>query len=351
LAFLQAWHLYRTGDFAEALPFAEQAAGAINPSRHAQLLGEIHDRLGHFDQAFAAFTAMNRSSAEGVAAEHARQMDFPGLVAASIERQSAEAVAACAPLAGTAGNDPIFITGFPRSGTTLLDTWLMNVEALRVFEEVPVIERIDAELGERPIESLSQDEVAMLREGYFSLVAELDGTPLDGRAIVDKFPLNMVRLPLIHRLFPNARIIFVERHPADVVLSCFMARFQINRATVQFHDPESTAKLYDLSMGAFERTAEILPLRLHRVRYERMIEDPRAEMVELFKFLDIPWSDAILDNQSSAARRAHIATASYAQVGEQLYSRAVGRWIAYRAHLEPVLPTLEPWVRQLGYTD
>ena len=349
LAFIEAWHLHRTGRFAEALPLAEQATGAINPSRHAQLLGEIHDRLANVDQAFDAFTLMNLRSAEGVAAAHARQMDFPGLVATAIEKESAETVAKWARPAGPSGKDPIFIVGFPRSGTTLLDTWLMNVDSLRVLEEAPAGWRIEAEIGDRPLEALSPAEVAAFRQRYFSHVAELDGAPVDDRTIVDKFPLNMVLLPLINRLFPDARVVFVERHPADVVLSCFMARFQINRATAQFHHLESTAKLYDLSMKAFERAAEILPLQLHRVRYERMIEDARAEMVGLLAFLEIPWFDAILDNQSSAARRPHIATASYAQVGEGLYSRAVGRWILYRRHLEPVMPVLEPWISRLGY--
>lgn len=351
LAFIRAWHLHRTGRFAEALPLAEQAAGAINASRHSQLLGEIHDRLGHVDQAFDAFTTMNLRSAEGIAAAHARGMNFPALVAAAIEKESPETVAKWVRPSEASGKDPIFIVGFPRSGTTLLDTWLMNVASVRVLEEAPAGWRIEAEIGGRPLESLSPEEVAALRERYFSLAAELDGAPLDDRTVVDKFPLNMVLLPLINRLFPDARIIFVERHPADVVLSCFMARFQINRATVQFHDLESAARLYDLSMKAFETAAELLPLRLHRVRYERMIDDPRAEMRDLFAFLDIPWSDAILDNQSSAARREHIATASYAQVGEPLYTRAVGRWDAYCHHLEPVLPILEPWVRRLGYVD
>ena len=91
--------------------------------------------------------------------------------------------------------------------------------------------------------------------------------------------------------------------------------------------------------------------RLSVERYERMVADPEKEMRGLIEFLGVPWSDDILDNRSAAARRAHIATASYAQVGEELYTRAAGRWVSYARHLEPVMPVLQPWIARLGYDN
>jgi hypothetical protein len=170
------------------------------------------------------------------------------------------------------------------------------------------------------------------------------------RMIVDKFPLNLVRVPFIYLLFPDARFIMVERHPCDVVLSCYMSRFQTNRATVQFHDLPSAARLYDVSMQVWTKAETLLPLRVHRVRYERMVDDLASEIRPLLSFLDLPWRPNVLDNQRIAMQRAHVPTASYAQVTEPIYGRARGRWQRYRQFLEPVLPILAPWAERMGFS-
>jgi hypothetical protein len=167
--------------------------------------------------------------------------------------------------------------------------------------------------------------------------------------VVDKFPLHMTRMPLIHRLFPDARIIFVERHPCDSLLSCFMSNFQLNVAMRSFNDLEEAARTYDAAFDSWTRAEALLPLRVHRIRYERMVEDLEAEMRPLLAFLGLPWDPRVLDNRASAAKREHIRTASYSQVTEPIYRRSRGRWERYRPQLEPVLPILAPWVERLGY--
>ena len=72
-------------------------------------------------------------------------------------------------------------------------------------------------------------------------------------------------------------------------------------------------------------------------------------MRALLDFLGLPWDERVLDNQAAAAKRTHIATASYKQVTEPLYARSVGRWERYRAQMAPVLPILAPWAERLGY--
>ena len=141
----------------------------------------------------------------------------------------------------------------------------------------------------------------------------------------------------------------VERHPCDVVLSCFMANFQLNTAMRSFTDLEEAARTYDAVFANWSRARELLPLASHAVRYERMVADLEAEMRPLLNFLGLEWRPEVLDNQASAARRGTVRTASYAQIGQPLYQRAVGRWERYRAQLEPVQPILEPWIDQMGY--
>ena len=92
-----------------------------------------------------------------------------------------------------------------------------------------------------------------------------------------------------------------------------------------------------------------MPLRVHTVRYEAMVEDLEREVRPLLEFLDLPWEEAVLDHQQTAAGRGYIRTPSYAQVTEKVYGRASGRWRRYEKHLEPVLPVLLPWAERLGY--
>jgi hypothetical protein len=227
----------------------------------------------------------------------------------------------------------------------------MNLPGTDMLEEEPLIERLETEIGGTAglSSNLSEERRQALIADYWRMVGERKpGRDPDSR-LIDKFPLHLVRAPVIHALFPEACFIMVERHPCDVVLSCFMARFQINRATVHFHKIEDAARLYDLAMQAWHKAREVLSLDVHTARYEDMIADPAAALKPVVSFVGAEWDDAILDHQASAAKRGHIPTASYAQVAEPLYDRAVGRWTRYREYLEPVLPVLQPWAAKMGY--
>jgi len=245
---------------------------------------------------------------------------------------------------------PIFLLGFPRSGTTLLDTLLMNLPDLHVLEERPFIDEVELLLGGHDrLAAMDSGEANALRRRYFELV-EANAPAAPGQAIVDKMPLHMARMALIHRIFPDAKVVFVERHPCDAVLSCFTSNFELNRAMRCFTTLEGAAELYDLASQAWTRAVDLLPIDLHRVRYERLIENPAAETRALLDFLGMAWDENVLDNRSAAAKRTHIATASYAQVTEPLYARSIGRWERYREHMAPVLPILAPWAERLGYS-
>lgn len=335
LGFLKAWLLRRQGRFAEALPLAQDAPASIDPVRRGQLLGEIYDRLGDAPRAFAAFAEMNRAAAAASPPPDRRSYRSEVAAAAALPPSWSPAEVAGAP------PSPAFILGFPRSGTTLLDTLLLNIPELHVLEEMPVLDAVEGAA------TTSADSNA-LRARYFEALAAI-APPGPGQRVIDKFPLHMARAPLIHRLFPDAKIVFVERHPCDAVLSCFMANFQLNHAMRAFTDIGEAARLYDTVMGAWTRARELLPLDVHRVRYERMVADLEGEMRPLLGFLGLDWDPKVLDNKAGAAGRDYIRTASYAQVAEPIYGRAAGRWRRYRDQLAPVLPILAPWAERLGY--
>lgn len=343
LAFLKAWSHRRRNRFEQADIEAQRIPDTINPIRTAQVRAEVAERLGRSDEAFEQFTLMNRA---------ARLAHPPEPGPSYHEMIVAQTAAMAPPLAAVpaiagAPQDPVFIVGSPRSGTTLLDTLLTALPELQVFEERATLSTVEHEFPDLDRET-DPTRVIAARKRYFEIAASLQGEAA-GRRVVDKMPLHMTHMPVIQRLFPAADVVLVERHPADAVLSCFMANFSPNFAMQSYTDLPIAAQTYAAVFENFARARELLPLRVHEVRYERMIADLEGEMRPLLNFLGLPWRDAVLDNQASAAKRTTVRTASYAQIGEPLYQRAVGRWERYAAHLAPVMPTLQPWISRLGY--
>jgi len=344
LSFLEALRLRRRNDFAGAAVFAGNISETINPIRTAQLRAEIADRLGDPDKAFDQYTRMNAASL----AEHPAP-------AGQTYRQRVEAATAAmqatprltGPLADAGVPDPIFIVGSPRSGTTLLDTLLGSLPELHVTEELPMLAQIEAEFP--GLEQATNPELVDRARARYRVLASQYGGDHVGRRLVDKMPLHMARMPLIARMFPQAKVVLVERHPADAVLSCFMANFTLNHAMRSYADLGEAARTYGAIFASWRKACEVLEFERFSVRYERMVSHLETEMRGLLTFLDLPWRDSVLDNEGAAAQRGHVRTASYAQIGQPLYARAVGRWERYASHLAPVMPVLEPWIDWLGY--
>jgi hypothetical protein len=133
------------------------------------------------------------------------------------------------------------------------------------------------------------------------------------------------------------------------VLSCYFTRFQPSEAAANFVDIENTARLYDLMMRYWTRSEALLPLRVHSVRYEALVEDAEAELRAAADFLGVRWTDEMIENRATARNRGFIKTPSYAQVAEPVYSTSVERWRRYRKFMEPALPFLAPWAEKFGY--
>jgi hypothetical protein len=159
-----------------------------------------------------------------------------------------------------------------------------------------------------------------------------------------------MQVPLIHRLFPDARFILAIRHPADVLLSCYFSAFRRTSALSNFLRLDSAAELYDLAFTMWERSRELMAIDVNTIVYEKLVQDPEAQLRPLAEALGLDWRDELLDHTGTAASRGLIATASYAQVTEPIYRRSVGRWEKYRDQLAPVLPVLRPWAEKFGYS-
>ncbi|OOZ41579.1 hypothetical protein BOW53_03460 [Solemya pervernicosa gill symbiont] len=249
---------------------------------------------------------------------------------------------------------PVFIVGFPRSGTTLLDQILNSHPNLRVMEEQPVIASLMGLVNEQGggypggLASISDELLETLRRDYFNLASERVKLK-PGEQLVDKLPLNTIRIGAIHRLFPDAKIILSLRHPYDVCLSNFMQDYHLNDAMANFQTIEDCAKLYSTVMSLWQQYETTLPLNVHKLPYESLVDNLETSSREVIDFLGLEWDPTLLDYASHARDRGFIKTPSYLQVSEPIYQRAKYRWRRYINELEPVIEQLAPYASHFGY--
>jgi tetratricopeptide (TPR) repeat protein len=349
--FIRAFGFRRQKRYDDGLKSLEQVPESMETPRRVHLLGQLLQGAGRHDEAFAAFQRMNALTADGPAQPMKRGAGYRNIVRQQYEQLTPELVSNWrSETISDARPSPVFLVGFPRSGTTLLDTMLMGHPEIEVLEEEGTVREAGKLLPlVSDLPNADEEKIREARDAYWRMVKAL--TPLKpGNLLVDKNPLTMNTLPLVRRLFPDARIILALRHPCDVVLSCFITNFRANDGMASFLQLDTAAELYDISFRYLERAQELLRFPMHRVVYERVVADREPEMKSLFNFLDLDWHDAVLAHEETAKGRGRIKTASYSQVVEPIYTRAAGRWWDYRKQLEPILPMLEPWVKKFGYS-
>lgn len=253
-------------------------------------------------------------------------------------------------------DSPIFVVAFPRSGTTLLEQTLDAHPALRSMDEQPLVQNALDDIVAAGIyypeqlAKLTPQQLQQIRARYFERAAAR--VPLEsGQRLVDKNPLNLLRLPTIQRLFPNAPIILALRHPCDVILSCFMQHFRAPHFVMLCANLQSLAHGYRRSFDFWYRQAEMLKPRVLEVRYENFVADFERGVREMAEFLELPWNDAMLAPAEHARAKGFISTPSYSQVVQPVNQKAVGRWRAYRRHLTPIIPEVRPYLERWEYAD
>ena len=309
------------------------------------LLGDALDRLGHFDDAYDAYAAANRCFADLHGAS--------GVSVAMRERliNMERAVATLDPIAwamlssgsGRVANH-VFLLGYPRSGTTLVEQALASLPAVVTLEETGTLDDAQAFLtgeGILRLARLSDAELNFLRAAYWRRVAET-GIDVAGKTFVDMDPSKSMGLPAIARLFPDAKIVIMRRDPRDVVWSCFRRAFVYSPMTLEFASLERAALHYDAVMRLTQACISVFPLNKHVLHYEELVRDFDATTKGLCAFLGIPWSAAMKDF-GSTAQLGRVKTASAAQVRGALFDGS-GQWRNHADKLEPILPILEPWI-------
>jgi len=246
----------------------------------------------------------------------------------------------------------IFLLGFPRSGTTLLEQILASLPgAISLDEKEALADSARAFLaapeGLDRLRNLDAAGVRHYRALYWQRVREFGAAP-EGGIFIDKHPLHTLKLPLIARLFPEAKIIFAIRDPRDVVLSCIRRRFRMNAYTYEFLLPDSAASFYSAYMGVAALFRQKLPLTIAEIRNEDLIADFDSETRRLCAFIGVDWN-AQMRNFTARAQRRAIATPGATQIMRGLNAESVALWRNYAVALAPIMAPLAPWVEAFGY--
>lgn len=346
----------KTADVVERLrPIAADAS--IQPETRASAasaMGDALDEQGDTGAAFDAYTNAGSLFVQAYTPLFAnRQSAFEQVSELRAEFEAAPANPIKVPaIAATQTNGEtghVFLMGFPRSGTTLLEAVLTahpdvvsTEERDHVGDAASLLEgpEVIAKFGR-----MSEVEAGRFRRAYWESVASC-GANVTGRVFLDKLPLNTIKLPVIYRLFPNAKIVFAVREPRDVVFSCFRRRMGVNPSMFELLTLEGAARYYGAVMNLFETYRTKLALNVTQVRYEDLVADLEREAQRVCAAMGIQFVPE-MRNFAQSSRLS--ATPSGLQVKKGLYETGAGQWKKYEQHMSAVLPQLAPWVQRWGY--
>ena len=319
---------------------AELASGDIDPASRVHFhsaASKLLDSQGRYDDAFAHYRAGNdiRDAAMGDGEGDDRDLwrKSKALFTKEFFEQKRER--------GDPTQQPVFIVGMPRSGTTLTEQILAShprvfgagelqasSEAVRSFvSEMGVSEEYPGLLA-----GLSGAELADMARRYLEFYPE-EARSFD--RVTDKLPGNFTQLGTLTLLFPNAKFIYCRRNPIDNCLSCYFQNFT---ADIWYSfNLEKLATYYLMHLDLMDHWREVLPSQIFEVRYEDMTDNPEPIVRGMLEFCDLEWDDACLNFHET--ERA-VKTASIWQVRQPMYKTSVAKWKRYEQHLGPLIEGL-----------
>ena len=350
----------RDGEHELAVALFRQVLAEVRQFDHRQYqlfpLARSLDALKRYGEAFEALKEAHASQLAHLKLAHPllTVRSAPSLVITEYSSDPADVATWNHAGAPPVEESPVFIVAFPRSGTTLLELTLDAHPQLQSMDEQPFLQNALEDLtacGVRyPMQlgQLNGQQLDMVRARYWERVRKkVKLSP--GQRLVDKNPLNLLRLPVIRRVFPSSRIVVAVRHPCDVMVSCYMQHFRAPEFSLLCNDLDTMARGYRRSFDFWYEQAQILAPAAREMRYESFVADFEAEIRSLVEFLQVPWHDALLAPAQRAQAKGFISTPSYSQVVQPITSKSVGRWRAYEQHLRPVIPHLQPYLDRWGY--
>jgi tetratricopeptide (TPR) repeat protein len=298
---------------------------------HFALGKALHDG-GESDEAFAHYETANAL----------RRQSLP-YDPRSVSRAVDQAIAVFTPelfgkaQGGCDARDPIFIVGMPRAGSTLVEQILASHSQVEGTSELPDLPAVARALPGYPasVTTMGQAELRAAGEEYLrrASVQRRTARPL----FIDKLPNNWLYVPLIALILPSATIIDARRHPLGCCFSNFRQHFA--RGQAFSYSLADMGRYYADYVRLMEHVDRVLPGRVHRVFYERMVDDTEAEVGALLQHAGLPFEQACLEfHRTERAVR----TASSEQVRQPIYRQGTEEWRRYDAHLGPLRQSLGP---------
>ncbi len=249
---------------------------------------------------------------------------------------------------------PIFVIGFPRSGTTVTEQMLTSHSRIRAGDELPftgeLVEFAAQMTGKFPdglagLAAADRRHIITLFRDFYLARAEQYGLLQPGAGwFTDKMPLNDIYLPLLHLAFPEAKIVALRRHPLDILVSVMS-----HNLTHGFNCGYrlDTASRHLVAVSDLMAHWEQIGIALHVLTYESFVHDQEAETTRLMAHLGIDMEEAQLRFHEN---RRLAPTPSYGQVRKPLYDKSIGRWRNYASQLESVMGTVAGALQRGGYS-
>jgi tetratricopeptide (TPR) repeat protein len=324
-------------------------------------LGAVNDKLGHYAAAFTAYDAANQAKNAYIGKVYEPQEDEEKLNSWK-EFFTSENWRALHPLSAATGETrpcPVFIVGFPRSGTSLLEQILGSHPQIAPAGELTFIHDLAASEGDDIIGSqlsypqtlrdpeapLDHAKLQAMREFYLDGVKSLGISGQETRWITDKMPHNVLHLGLISLIFPESPIIHISRHPFNSCLSAYFSNFKSSHRYTS--SLESTAQHYKRVMEMLDHYRGVLDMKFLEIHYEELVENQEPVTRQILDFIGAPWDDACLQHHKS---KRLVRTASYEQVTRKVYRSSLYRYRNYRDEVQAIAPILEATLSRFGYS-
>ncbi|MCA9310064.1 MAG: sulfotransferase [Phycisphaerales bacterium] len=349
----------RSGQPAEALQRQDRLlADALPPEERGHILierGQALDRLQREDEAWQSFLEGQALLAPPESGVHESMRTFLDMLDRCATWPEAPVDWSLTPPPGRDPRPaPVFLVGFPRSGTTLTEQLLGAHPDFCTSDEQPLLHVAIQQLSARGrypdiIGQIDDATAAALRDDYWHEADRLLRRAPDAPTLrlVDKQPYNTPHLAAVRRIFPDARVVTVLRDPRDACLSMLMQDVAPGQRMISYPTIEAALTVYERMMGGYLAMRERLGLAILEVRYEDVVADLEGQARRLVEFTGAAWDDAVLDYRgSAAARRSQINTES---VTRAIYTTARERWRRYERHLAPFNPRLRPFLDAFGY--
>ena len=343
-----AQRLYWKEDYRTCLEF-------LDTSKALELTGDSSPLLPSLAAKCAEEMGDYRLAAKWYDKQNKTQADKIYVAADYLKSLEQHAALPLAKLPADTQNKYFIMTGFPRSGTTLLENTLHAHPLIATCEETSaLVGTMRAAYGlrlEEDPEAKNVDLRAVLHRKLYYESLDRFVTKTDARVVIDKTPIISSDIKYLEKLFPTKRYIFSIRHPYDVVLSNWKQSYSQNSAMAAFNDMHDACVLYDYTMRNWFEVFPGETERVHYVRYDELVNDFQRVVSGALTFLGVEWTDEVLKFAEHSAQRS-VRTPSYVNVRKGLTIGVQTSWQNFEFLFDDTCRALlDPWVKHFGYQE